>query len=500
MTSKRAKRQSFATRIHRFLRRKYQEHFGPGIESVQNLSDEDFLSRFMSVDQLSRAGDAKIKGSVLDHFARRIAIEWPQVPNVLTDLRIDLSAVSKTEIIDRADRALSGDIHPSGVRPHLDETGQIDWAVNPSGSREWLLMMHRHAWWSLWAAAYQRTADEKYAEAFVVQLEDWIDRHPLPRQKSEHAEPWRLMEAGLRMRVTWIPVFGVFFESPHFDDAIKLKMLRTFCDHGRFLNQFHTNRNHLVRESNGLVALGFSFPEFNDSASWIETGLRRLDDELRAQVNEDGSHIEMSVGYQWLTIDEFEVSRSLLSRHERKLPVSDLDGSLKRLYEFLAGVIRPDSTFPQLNDGFILWGADRLRDAARDAGWSEIEFMASCGTAGTRPDYRSRSFPNAGLHIMRSGWDADANYLAFDTCPYGGPHGHEDKLSFELSAHGVPFIVDPGSYTYEKSDPYRNYFVGSAGHNTVQVDQLSQIRRWDKNHMTPATQNDMNGINVTSYS
>jgi hypothetical protein len=346
--------------------------------------------------------------------------------------------------------------------------------------------------------AYRHTGDEKYAAAFVAQLHDWIDKHPLPRQKAEHSESWRLMEVGLRTRVTWIPVFGVFFRSPHFDDVIKLKMLRAFCDHGRFLNQFHTNRNHLVRESNGLIALGFCFPEFRDSTTWIETGLTRLDDELHAQVNQDGSHIEMSVGYQWLTIDEFEVTRSLLSRHGQKLPVSDLDGSLKRLYEFLAAVIRPDSTFPQLNDGFILWGADRLRDAARDAGWREIEFMASGGAAGSSPDYCSRSFPNAGLHIMRSGWGANAHYLVFDTGPYGGPHGHEDKLSFELSAHGVPFIVDPGSYTYEKSDPYRNYFVSSAGHNTVLVDQLSQIRRWNKDHMTPVTQNGVNGIWHTS--
>jgi hypothetical protein len=84
---------------------------------------------------------------------------------------------------------------------------------------------------------------------------------------------------------------------------------------------------------------------------------------------------------------------------------------------------------------------------------------------------------------MRSGWTSKAHYLLFDAGPYGGNHGHEDKLSIEICAHGIPCIVDSGSYTYDKNDPYRNYFVGSEGHNTVLVDQASQIRRWNREHM-----------------
>lgn len=493
MASQPGKSRSLANRIRRFLKRHLSKRLGPVVTSVQGLSNKEFLGLFSLEEESSGTSGAISDEVLLQHFSMRIEADWPSIPNILTDLRIDLSEMTDKEIIERADRALSGDLHPSGIRPKLTGAGRIDWSTNPSDSREWLLMIHRHAWWSLWGAAYQRTGDEKYAAAFVSQLTDWIEQHPLPRQKSEHSESWRLMEAGLRMRVSWIPVFRAFFDSPHFTDTVKLKMLRAICDHGRFLSRFHTNRNHLVRESNGLIAVGLSFPEFRDSASWVEAGLQRLDEELRAQVNKDGSHIEMSVGYQWLTIDEFEVTRSLLSRHGKKLPTSDLDESLHRLYSFLAGVIRPDRTFPQLNDGFILWGADRMRNAARHSGWSDIEYVASGGAAGSRPHYCSQSFPDAGLHIMRSDWNDNARYLAFDTGPYGGPHGHEDMLSFELSAYGAPFIVDPGSYTYQKNDPYRNYFVGSAGHNTVLVDQMSQIRRWGREHMTPAVRNDVYG-------
>jgi len=486
---------SFASRAIRYLRRVLKNRLGPRVTSVQSTSDTEFLSllRFQVDNGPFDPSQIDSVAELMRHLGGRIHEKWPAIPNSLTDLRIDLSRMTDKEVVERANAALDGDLHPSGIRPYTTSEGQIDWASNPSKSREWLLMMHRHAWWPLWGAAYQRTSDDRYAEAFVSQLSNWIDQHPMPRQKSEQVESWRLMEAGLRMRVSWIPAFACFFGSPAFTDDMKLKMLRAIYDHAQFLCQFHTNRNHLIRESNGLIAVGLCFPEFAISRECVERGLHRLDRELHAQVNADGSHIEMSVGYQWLAIDEYEVTRSLLSQYQRSLPNSDLDKTLHKMYGFLASVIRPDKSFPQLNDGFILWGADRLAEAGRVFGWEDIEYIGSGGVSGLKPGYCSKSFPNAGLHVMRSDWTSSARYLISDTGPYGGPHGHEDKLSFELFAFGAPFIVDPGSYTYEKSDQYRAYFVGSQGHNTVLVDQGSQIRRWDAKHMNPVAQDVSHG-------
>jgi len=478
----------FVIRVAQYIRRRMEKYKGPSVRSVQSRSASEFLNLFdfQIVEDTFDPRGSDAAGVLLRHFGGRVANDWPQIPTALTDLRIDLSRMTDEQVIERADRALEGDLHPTGLRPVSTTDGKLDWHSNPSDSREWLLMIHRHAWWPLWGAAYQKTGDERYAEAFVDQLTGWIENNPLPRKKSEHLEAWRLMEAGLRLRVSWIPAFGCFFGSPAFTDAAKMTMLRTIYDHGQFLHQFHTNRNHLVRESNGLIGVGLCFPEFVSSNRWVESGLNRLDSEVQAQVNSDGSHIEMSVGYQWLTIDEFEVTRSLLDHYQRKLPNANLNETLRKMYEFLASVIRPDRSFPQLNDGFILWDAERLANAGRVFNWANIEYAGSGGVSGVAPDFCSRSFPNAGLHVMRSDWTADARYLIFDTGPYGGPHGHEDKLSFELFAYGVSFIIDPGSYTYENNDPYRNYFVGSQGHNTVLADQGSQIRRWDTKHMTPA--------------
>ena len=471
------------------MRRKVMQWFGPHVDSVQSITDQLFLAlvRIPSPPDAVNQDLHHRRSAVIDHFRARVRCDWLAPSFVLTDLRLDLGRLSTDELVGAADRAVQGDFHPSGVRPVMTKDGRLDWSTNPAGKREWLLMLHRHSWWALWAVAYDRTGDERYARAFVMQLTDWIAAHPLPRQKSEDYEPWRLMEAGLRLRISWIPCFAAFYDSPHFDDQVKWAMLRAIYDHGRFLNRFFTNRNHLVRESNGLVALALIFPEFLESGEWLKNALQRLDAELQTQVNADGSHIEMSVGYQWLTVDEFEVTQKLLEQHNQRLPTTDIDSALRGMYSFLAAVMRPDRTFPQINDGFILWDADRLENAARMNGWGDVEYAASGGQTGTTPVWCSRNFPNAGVHVMRSEWGPSAHYLIADTGPYGGPHGHEDLLSFELSAAGVPIIVDPGSYTYAADDPFRNYFVGSSGHNTMLVDHKSQVRRWRAEHTTPSS-------------
>ena len=480
---------SILIRLKHSLQRVLTRAFGPRVQSVQSSTDEDFLKLF----DFEPGGDDSVS-DLLQHYEERVGANWPEIPDVLTDLRIDLTRMTDDEVIERAEYALNGDVHSSGLRPSMTKHGSFDWKTNPSSSREWLHKLHRHGWWPLLAAAFERTGDEKYARAFVTQLVDWIDMNPIPAQKSERLFGWRLMEVGLRMRVSWIPVFGAFYKSATFSDAAKMKMLRSILDHARFLSKFYTNRNHLLRESNGLLAIGLCFPEFQESRGWVEEAVSRLDTELGEQINNDGSHIEMSVGYQWLTVDEFEVTRSLLNRYQRELAPSMLDAAVHKMYEFLAAIIRPDRTFPQLNDGFILWGAGWLAEVGRREGWTTIEYAATTGQSGTKPDYCSCSFPNAGIHVMRSDWSADAHYLIADTGPYGGPHGHEDKLSFELSAYGALFIVDPGSYTYNKIDPYREYFVGSQGHNTVLVDQNSQARRRYPQHMQPSVRDDQHGL------
>jgi hypothetical protein len=293
------------------------------------------------------------------------------------------------------------------------------------------------------------------------------------------------MEVGLRLRISWIPAFGLFYKSTFFLDEAKLIMLRSLYDHARFLSFYKTSHNHLLRESNGLLFFSIYFPEFKEAKQWQKVALTRLDQELAKQINQDGSHIEVSTGYQWLVIDELEAAYDLLQSNKLTLPEGNLGAMLEKMYNLLAFLVRPDSTFPEINDGFIRWQYTRLADAGEKFGRDDFVCIGTAGKKGKIPRATSMAFADAGIYVMRSDWTKEALYLLFDAGPYGGPHGHEDKLSIELFAFGQSFIVDSGSYTYEKADPFRTYFVGSQGHNTVLVDNQSQIRRWQKDSLNP---------------
>ncbi len=460
----------------------------PLMDSVDKLSDNEFMNLLQIrpvIDHVKNGDTEAAKFAAVDYYRNRQLPAWPKVTSRLTDLRLNLETIDSEEIIKQAELILNNRVTHSEIKPRLTPQGNIDWFYNPAANREWLFRLNRHQWWVILGLAYTQTGDERYAVAFVSQMMDWIKKNPPPKCKDETNSAWRLMEVGLRMRVSWISAFAMFSESPKFTHEAKLIMLRSIYDHARFLALYTSKLNHLLRECNGLASVSIYFPEFREAEQWQTIALQRLERELKRQINQDGSHIELSTGYQCLVIDEFEETYKLLQSGNLALKNEDLGTWLERMYQMLAGIIRPDGSFPEINDGFNIFSNKKLIRAGDMFRRDDFVFIGTCGESGTEPETTSTAFNNADLYVMRSDWAPDARYLLFDAGPCGGFHGHEDKLSFEIFAYGQSFIVDSGTYTYEKTDPFRNYFVGSQGHNTVLVDNLSQVRRTQKGHRHP---------------
>jgi hypothetical protein len=452
--------------------------------SALSFSDEEFLAQFALPEVtglLDRGHVEEAKTALLSHYAHRSAPPWPPFPRRMTRVYDSTDA----ELAEEADAILG---HRFGEdRIYLGE--KIDWRCNPTPDprARWTRELHRHRWWAVLAVAYTRTRDERYAAKFVQLMEDWVRSNPPPALKNERDPVWSLMQVGMRCLV-WPAAFRAFYPSPAFTEQAKLTMLRSIYDHAQFLSLFKTRLNHLLREANGLAYVSSYFPEFKRAGEWLQVALRRLDEELAEQVNEDGSSIERSTGYQWLVAEEFEGSLELCEERQLRLPKSDLRLWVTRLYRVLMHTSRPDGTWPQLSDGFMEESGvlrQRLAVAAEKLGRGDFAYVATQGASGIAPAETSTEFKDGGFYVMRSDWSRHARYLLFNAGPFGGPHGHEDKLSIEVYAYGTPFIVDPGTYTYNVNDPYRNYFVSSLAHNTAVVAGKSQVRRWSAANMQP---------------
>lgn len=477
----RAEKLNFFFQIKDRIKAEIYKTLQPQLISAHSLSKEKFLNLFdiKNVKELNRTGNlAAAETALIDYYYDRRVPIWPEPTGIITDLRLNLEKITEEELIQKAESILEHRFLPDKNKPVLTDAGDILWNRSPISSPEWLWRLHRHQWWPVLGLAYRQTGDERYARAFVDQMLSWIKNNPMLSQKNEKSFAWRLMECGMRMHVSWIPSFGLFFTSPVFDQAAKITMLRSIYDHAQFLSYFKTRQNHLLRECNGLAAVSVYFPEFKQSKRWLQIALTRLNAELKKQINPDGFHFELSTGYQWVVIDEFEKTQELLNINNLSLSTENLRTRLEKMYNVLAYMVRPDGTFPEVNDGFIRWSSDRLAKTGKRFNRDDFAYIGTNGKQGAFPQNTSIAFENAGYYVMRSDWSQNAKYLLFDSGPCNGYHAHEDKLSIEVFAFGTPFIVDSGSYTYENTDPFRAYFVGSQSHNTLMVDGCSQIRRW----------------------
>jgi hypothetical protein len=508
------------SQVQRPVKKIWHRMTSPPMVSVQSLSDRDFLTLFnlAEVSRLLGQGDvSRAKAALLAYYGRRLRDGWLGVSVRLEEVRdflvegdgprekMPLSAhlghqvedswpefsrrhkTSWKKLITWADLVLENRFVLGGM-PEVSMEEGIDWHCKPTSDPEWTWTLNRHDWLPLLARVYAKTGDERYVIKLINLIVDWIDKNPPLPRKDESSPTWRLMEAGMRMYLSWVPLFGFLYHMPAFSDEAKLRMLRAIYDHGRFLSRFKTSHNHLLRESIGLAHVGIYFPEFKEADQWRRIALTRLDQELGKQVNRDGSHIEMATAYQWLVVDEYQHAYNLLQATNHALLQEDLGLWLENMYRFLVYLICPDYTLPQLNDGFTgpnYLLLDKLTKAGETFKRDDFVYAGTEGRHGACPVETSVAFENAGLYVMRTDWTRDARYLLFNAGPYGGPHGHEDKLSIELHAFGQPFIVDPGTYTYDQADPFRAYFVSSASHNLVMVDGKSQIRRWRKENLHP---------------
>jgi hypothetical protein len=482
-------------RIGRRIQETLLQIKGPKMTSAHTLSDAIFLAK-INVDEmplLLKQGDTiAARDVLLNHYERRISHAWPSLPPRIQYKNQHVYELSPEELLTEANLLVDHRFSLLG-QPEISLDEPIDWQYNPTQDHRapWTRELSRFQWLPVLALAYAQYGEERYAETFVRWTMSWIQENLPPRYKCERDPIWELMNVGLRC-LSWVSTFGIFYDAPAFTPEAKLTMLRSLYDHARFLFLYTTNRNHLLMETNGLLFLSVHLPEFKEAHQWQQTALERFDRELAVQISHDGSQCEVSTHYQWQVAGEYESVYNLMQNHQLSMPHENLSSWIEKMYHFLTYIARPNSSWPDLNDGFLS-RKDRLQDKLSKAGTKfkrdDFIYVATKGLNGTVPAQTSIGFPNAGLYVMRSDWHREARYLIFDAGPYGGPHGHEDKLSFELFAFGQPFIVDPGTYTYNATDPYRLYFMGSQGHNTILVDGLSQARRWQPGNLWPQANN-----------
>ena len=434
--------------------------------------------RLAPVDDRSRAAaDAALLGRFdllgMDGLSFGRPVDW----------RVDLSSGHQTPLI-----------HWRRIRTLPDVTAgdvKIVWELN----------RQRHL--TALGRAFLQSGDERYAKALIDDIVGWIRANP-----PGFGINWvSSLELAFRC-ISWLWSLAMLRNWDKWEALPLLEIERSLYAQGRhierYLSTYFSPNTHLTGEALGLYYMGTCLPEFRRANRWRELGRRILLQQLDIQVRADGVYFEQSTWYQRYTADFYTHFILLAERAGDPIPKHATE-KLAALLDFLLWATRPDGTSPYIGDddgGTLLqpevpapsdWRSV-LSNGAVMLCRGDYKYVAgrcadeTCWLFGpdapqrfsavsaAPPGTRSRAFTEGGFYVMRSGWDADANYLLVDCGPHGVMncgHAHADALAVEVAANGRTILVDPGTFTYTGSPAERDLFRSTAMHNTVTIDGLS---------------------------
>ena len=374
--------------------------------------------------------------------------------------------------------------------------------LDPSiaGDHKLIWELNRQQYLVTLARAFWLTGERDHAELARDHMRQWVAANP-PTIGINWASS---LEVALRA-ISWIWTYRLLEPADLWDAADRGWIARTLFLHGRHiennLSTFFSPNTHLTGEALGLLYLG-SVLDGPVGARWRRLGRRILEDELRRQVREDGSHFENSACYHRYTTD-FYLHMALLLRALGDDADDTVLARLEDMADHLAWMTLPDGTTPLIGDddgGRLLPLDDRphgdYRDTVALAGavLRNGRFKAVAGEPGpalywltgpegvevyegldaTPPERGSRSFTAGPVVIMRDGWGSSASALVVE----GGvasagsmAHGHASALSIVLAVRGQTCFVDPGTFSY--LPPERDRFRSTQVHSTVVIDGRS---------------------------
>lgn len=221
-----------------------------------------------------------------------------------------------------------------------------------------------------------------------------------------------------------------------------------------------------------LMFMGYIF----ENEEWLRFGVKGLNEAFHNQVDECGSHEEHTWSYHNWMAKEF-TSFFYLSAGLPELGLTIDSDKLIRMWEYSILAACPDGHPAGLNDS-LRWGYARL-DEYREKYENTIASYQRLIEKFTDRQYRdirndSRFFKEAGQWFVRSDESGDIQMLVFDGTIYGGGHCHKAVNSVSFYCGGRMLLTDPGTFNYERSDPFCQYGRDTNSHNTVVMDGLSQ--------------------------
>jgi len=382
------------------------------------------------------------------------------------------------------------------------------------GDIKYLWEPNRHLHLVTLAQAYALTGKKAYFETLAEHLDSWFLACPYG-----YGPNWASsLEVALRL-INWSAAWQLLggagskaFEGD-FGAAFRDRWLGSIYRHAQFIRgwfSLHSSaNNHLIGEAAALFIAALSWPYWPAARSWLATAKAILEREAVAQNAPDGVNREQAVSYQQFVLDLLLLCM-LAGKANKQWFSPDYESRIESMLDYLASIMDSGGNVPMFGDaddglatrlspeagfcpyksllatGALLFRrgdfklkAGRLDDKTRWLFGADADAQFAGLDAETTRLPPRQTFPEGGYFVLGCGFETREEIrLVADAGPLGyrsiAAHGHADALSFSLSAGGLEFLVDPGTYAYHTQERWRNYFRGTSAHNTVRIDALDQ--------------------------
>jgi hypothetical protein len=353
------------------------------------------------------------------------------------------------------------------------------------------------------AKAYYLTNEERYGGEVAKQIAGFVEQSPYLLGVN-----WIMpMEAAIRLvSISWITVF---LKEHLKNDAQTCELVEYIVkSHVDYVASnyaaYSSANNHLVAEATGVFIASTCFHQLDKMSSYRQKAYDILSREIIHQHYRDGVNKEQAVHYQIFAF-QFLLLAGLLARANSVDFPKQYWEMLEKSANFIAAVADDNCSLPNIGDkddgkAILLSETDcnaaqsilataavlfKRSDFKRKAKFFDETSFWLLGNKGKRgfdsldaeSPFGANTFEHGGYYFL-TGNAKSKPRIVFDCGPLGfepiAAHGHADSLSFVLSAYNRPYFIDPGTYTYIRNSPYRDYFRSTQAHNTVVIDGQSQ--------------------------
>jgi hypothetical protein len=337
------------------------------------------------------------------------------------------------------------------------------------------------------------------SSSFVFfEIESWIKANPINQGPN-----WKCsQEISLRI-LNWCYAIHFYKKSESLTEKLWVEIQKVI--YASFHHVYHhinfsriaVRNNHAITETLFLTLSELLFHHISETKKWSEKGRKWFEQEIEYQVYPDGTFLQFSMNYNRVLIQLFSLGFSMTEKHNKRFSsvVYDRAGlTLNFLFQCLqnengylpnygsndGALFFPltESDYrdyrPQLNTLHrILRGKFLFEnsEAIDDFNWVSDAVATKNNLDKLIHKEGITSFKDGGYYLIR-----EKEIFTFIRC---GKHkdrpAHADNLHVDIWYRGVNYLRDSGTYKYNTSTEMSQYFTGSGAHNTVIVDNKSQM-------------------------